>query len=520
VLPCWNEAEGIAVTLDVAAEAGELACRSGDIVAWEVVAVDDGSTDGTSGLLAGAAARDARFRVVSHPHNRGLGAAIRSGFAAARGDLVLYTDADLPCDLVADLPRALRLARLRNAGVVAAYRRNRTGEGPRRAVYSVAYNGLARTAYGLRFRDMNFAFKLLSRQVMDRLELKSEGSFIDVEILARAQAEGFTVVQFGTDYFPRTRGVSALSSCRTIGKIVHEMVTVGGGIDRSRLHAGRVRSRRRRRLLIVNADDYGLTEGVSEGILRAHESGIVTSTSILVLGRAFAAAAPRLAGLEDIGVGVHLAAVGEDRPLLSAAEIPTLVDERGRLPRSWRSFVARAAVGLIDPADVEREFRAQLELVTGLGLPLTHLDTHQHLHLWPLVGKVVIRLAAESGIPAIRVPRSASTLNGVAIDRLADRLAEEATAGGLAHPGWSAGLDQAGRLHGQRLKQTIAALAARGCDAELGCHPGDPSDTAAYRWGYDWDQELAAFSSPSARRWVEDAGFRLGSYRDLVPHRA
>lgn len=269
-----------------------------------------------------------------------------------------------------------------------------------------------------------------------------------------------------------------------------------------------------RPVLIVNADDYGLTDGISEGILKAHDSGIITSTSVLVLGRSFSRAAPMLANC-DIGIGVHLAAVGEDPPLLAATEIPTLVDDRGRLVPTWCGFVGRAAVGLIDPADVEREFRAQLEAVTALGLRVTHVDTHQHLHLWPSVGKVVVGLARAYGIKAIRVPRSASPINGPAIDHLAQRLADAASAAGLAHPEWSAGLDQAGRLHGPRLQQTIADLGRRGCDAELGCHPGDDRDTFRYRWGYDWLQELAAFSSAGARHWVDQAGFRLGSYRDL-----
>lgn len=271
----------------------------------------------------------------------------------------------------------------------------------------------------------------------------------------------------------------------------------------------------RRPLLIVNADDYGLTDGISEGILRAHDTGIITSTSVLALGRAFSTAGPMLAN-SDIGIGVHLAAVGEDPPLLAATEIPTLVDTRGRLAPTWCGFVGRAAIGRIDPADVEREFRAQLDAVAALGLRLSHLDTHQHLHLWPSVGRVVVRLAGTYGIGAIRVPRSSSPLNGAAIDRLAQRLAEEASGAGLAHPGWSAGLDQAGRLHGRRLQHAIADLGRRGCDAELGCHPGDDRDTFPYRWGYDWEEELAAFSADRTRRWVDQAGFSLGSYRDLV----
>ncbi|MEO7555425.1 MAG: ChbG/HpnK family deacetylase, partial [Acidimicrobiales bacterium] len=148
------------------------------------------------------------------------------------------------------------------------------------------------------------------------------------------------------------------------------------------------------RLLIVNADDYGLTEGVSRAVLRAHREGVVTSTSALVLGPAFVATASWLDDVPELGVGAHLAIVGEDPPLLSAREIPSLVDKRGRLRLSWRQLLPRAALGRVDAADVEREMAAQLEaLSAAVGASrLTHVDTHQHLHLWPSIGRVVLRL--------------------------------------------------------------------------------------------------------------------------------
>ena len=105
------------------------------------------------------------LRVVHHPTNRKLGGSLKTGFATATGDLVLYTDADLPFDLV-EVSKAVRLLRIYEADVVSAYRHDRTGEGPRRLVYSYAYNHLVRLAFGLRIRDVNFAFKLLRREVL------------------------------------------------------------------------------------------------------------------------------------------------------------------------------------------------------------------------------------------------------------------------------------------------------------------------------------------------------------------
>ena len=90
-------------------------------------------------------------------------------------------------------------------------------------MYSHVYNLLVRCTFGLRVRDVNFAAKLVRREVLDAIELHSEGSFIDVELLTRADRAGFHIVQFGVDYFPRSRGVSTLSSWPVILRILREM---------------------------------------------------------------------------------------------------------------------------------------------------------------------------------------------------------------------------------------------------------------------------------------------------------
>src|SRR6188768_2842717 len=102
------------------------------------------------------------------------------------------------------------------------------------------------------------------------------------------------------------------------------------------------------RHLVVNADDYGLTPGMSRAILAAHSNGVVTSTSVITLAPHFAASATWLEDHPDLGVGLHLAAVGEDPPLLSAREIPTLVDRAGNLAADWRVLLRRVATRRVD----------------------------------------------------------------------------------------------------------------------------------------------------------------------------
>lgn len=220
--PMWNEQEYISRTLAAAREAGESLIRSGEIGDYEIVIIDDASTDDTGRLADEAAREDRRIRVVHHPVNRKLGGSIKTGFSEARGDLILYTDADLPFDMN-ELEKACRILRRYEADIVSAYRFDRTGEGYVRTVYSFFYNILVRVFFGVRMRDVNFAFKLVRARIFDNVVLASEGSFIDAELIIRARKFGYQVVQFGVDYFPRTRGVSTLSSPGVIAKILREM---------------------------------------------------------------------------------------------------------------------------------------------------------------------------------------------------------------------------------------------------------------------------------------------------------
>ena len=219
--PMWNEQDYIERAIDAAREECEDLLAQGDIADYEMIIVDDASTDNTPVIAQRLASLDPRIKVVRHPENRKLGGSMKSGYAAATGDLVLYTDADLPFDMH-DVHKAMRLLRYYDADIVSAYRFDRTGEGYVRTMYSFFYNLMVRVLFGVRFRDINFAFKLCRTRVFEHVELKSEGSFIDAELIVKAQKFGYTVIQFGTDYFPRTRGVSTLSSPAVIKKILGE----------------------------------------------------------------------------------------------------------------------------------------------------------------------------------------------------------------------------------------------------------------------------------------------------------
>ena len=220
--PMYNEETYLKRAVEAAKEVGELMSAEGEISDYEILLIDDASTDSTGRLADELSAKDPRVKVVHHQTNCGLGGSMKSGFANAGMDVILYSDADLPIDMM-ELRKAYRLMRYYEADVVSAFRFDRTGEGLRRLIYSNVYNALIKTFFHLRVKDVNFAFKLARRDIFKDITLKSEGSFIDAELLIKANRYGFKIIQFGSDYFPRSRGVSRLSSWGVIVKILREM---------------------------------------------------------------------------------------------------------------------------------------------------------------------------------------------------------------------------------------------------------------------------------------------------------
>jgi glycosyltransferase involved in cell wall biosynthesis len=220
VFPLFNEEDYVLRAYDAAVDA--LGSITSD---YEIIMVNDASTDRTREIIESVCALDPRVKAVHNPINLKLGGTLRAGYARATKDLVLYTDADLPFDLH-EVRKAVRLLEVQKADVVSAYRFDRTSEGLLRTVYSLFYNSLVRAVFGLGIKDVNFSFKLFRRELLDRFTLRSDGSFIDVEFLCRARKAGAHIIQIGVDYFPRSRGVSTLSSPAVIVKILRELVAL------------------------------------------------------------------------------------------------------------------------------------------------------------------------------------------------------------------------------------------------------------------------------------------------------
>ena len=200
VLPAYNEAENIEESVRQGVRALERLVSTGQLSIWEIVVVDDGSTDGTVEHVR--AVGDPRIRLVMHAKNQGYGAALRTGFSSARHELVFFTDSDLQFD-AGEIGRLIPW--IADFDIVAGYRSSRQDPWVRRA-NAAAWGMALYGAFGLDVEDVNCAFKLFRRPVLDGIEIRSDGAFINAEILLKAVAQGFTLKQIPVSHFAREAG--------------------------------------------------------------------------------------------------------------------------------------------------------------------------------------------------------------------------------------------------------------------------------------------------------------------------
>jgi hypothetical protein len=271
--------------------------------------------------------------------------------------------------------------------------------------------------------------------------------------------------------------------------------------------------------LIINADDYGYFGGVSRGIIEAATRGIVTATGVFANSSRFEEDAAALRDCDALDTGVHLN-LTDGRPLTA--------DMRARVARWGGRFpgkfaIARAVMaGSIGVGDVEREWRTQIERCTAAGLKPRFLNSHEHIHMLPVLFPLARRLAEEFRIPHVRftTARLARSKGGGAllrggIIRVLAAVASRRASRPSAH---FIGLECSGRIGLDDLDAMTADLRP-GHVYELMCHPGrlDPAEVTDRRLlhYHDWEGELAALTDPKARALLEQRGVRRIGYRDI-----
>lgn len=278
--------------------------------------------------------------------------------------------------------------------------------------------------------------------------------------------------------------------------------------------------------LIVNADDFGLHTEVNKAIIRGFQQGCIRSTSLITTGSAVDEAVELAKENPGLGVGVHLTLVAE-RPVLPPEKIPTLMGDDGKFLPSHVEFIKRYVSGGINEEELYSECEAQILKATSLGLFMTHLDSHQHLHVLPGLTKMCLKLMGKYNISKMRFPGEDFSFTGgfpVSLFRMVSKW-------GLTVCSTIARKDA--KKFNKRMPEHFFGMVAGGHNeekyfmnileelpegvSEIMIHPGadDNKLSQVYDWQYHWEDELKSVTSPAVMRYLSTHKIKLISYRDL-----
>jgi hopanoid biosynthesis associated protein HpnK len=295
------------------------------------------------------------------------------------------------------------------------------------------------------------------------------------------------------------------------------------------------------RKLIVNADDFGLTAGVNRAIVETHIGGVVSSTTLMANGSAFADAVTAARSAPNLSVGCHVVLV-DGTPVSAAGAVDTLLAIRSAEPDKFYSslsaFAARAMLGGFDRDQLVAEVTAQIRNIQSTGLQVTHLDTHKHAHIFPEILAALLRAARICGVRAIRNPfvpvkaMPARLFKGKRdlwkrygqvrmLHTFSGQFRQRIKRAGLLTPDGVVGVIETGSVessgYSSLLRQTLASLPEG--TWELVCHPGyNDADLRATRTRLldSREEERRLLTSAELRQFLEEQEIRVISYREFA----
>ena len=287
------------------------------------------------------------------------------------------------------------------------------------------------------------------------------------------------------------------------------------------------------RRLIVNADDFGYTSGVNRAIVEAHSRGVVTSSTLMANGAAFADAVQLSKTVPELSVGCHVV-LTDGEPVLDAGQLPSLTTA-SHFRDGMIAFAARAIAGGMDANQITAEATVQIRKIQSAGITVSHFDTHKHTHLFPKILRPLLRAASDCGVRAVRNPfgprlplRSSHLLTRPSLwtrslevrilSAFAGKFREAVDREGFATPDGTLGIVVTGALD-ETLFYAIASSIPDGT-WEFVCHPGyNDADLQAgkTRLRESRETELRVLTLPAARAVLARQGIELISYRDLAP---
>lgn len=279
--------------------------------------------------------------------------------------------------------------------------------------------------------------------------------------------------------------------------------------------------------LIINADDFGIHKAVNEAVYRGFESGILTSTSLMAGGAAFEEAVSVARDISELDVGVHLTLVGGLPSVLSPREIPSLTWENGLLCKNYVELIKRDLQGLINVEEVYCEWDAQIKKILDAGISITHIDGHQHLHMWNKFFPIAVSLAKKYKIPCMRVPdekfffdfslgNSFRSFAGTGLSIMARNHRKVLKEMKIITNDHFYGMLYGGHFTEDKMKKVLNK--ADDGVTEFMCHPSSDAEAmeAVFHWGYRGEDELKALLSPVLMEQIKSSEIKLTSYRDLA----
>ncbi len=281
------------------------------------------------------------------------------------------------------------------------------------------------------------------------------------------------------------------------------------------------------RKLIVNADDFGLTSEINNGIIHAFKNGIVTSTSLSATGECFSEAVQLIKDRPGIDVGIHLTLI-EEKSILSKRQIPTLVDDSCNFRKKCYHLFFDYLIRRISIKQIKEEFRSQIEKLLASGIKITHIDSHQHIHMLPKILKVTIELAGEYGIKFIRCPNEKIDMRNLFTLRKLPRLLQQISLNFFCYyskdliTAYSVdnfyGFSDGGNLNRENLWKILADQVDG--ISEIMCHPAalcDGKTRERYsHWHFNWQDELDGLLGHDVLDLIASKKIELTSFSEMT----
>jgi hopanoid biosynthesis associated protein HpnK len=285
--------------------------------------------------------------------------------------------------------------------------------------------------------------------------------------------------------------------------------------------------KRSARRLIVNADDFGVSEQVNEAIIRAFNEGVLTSASLMVTGAAFEQAVMLAKENPGLSIGIHVVTV-VGRSVLPHSEIPSLVDPRGNFSNNPTAAGLKYYFSPQARRELKRELAAQFERFHSTGLPLSHIDGHLHLHVHPVIFNIALELGAKYGVRRMRVPVeerrlalqfdrrdvTRKTIHAMLFGGLGVYMKKKLSARDFTFPERVYGNLQSGRMSEQYFLYVLDTLSAD--TSEIYFHPASFQDDKLLNpEERQCSIEFEALMSGLVRRRIDELGVVLTTYSEI-----